>query len=362
MFKNGTEKGEHMYSRISNPNRDAFESAVAACEGAKHAVAFSSGMAASAAVLHLLESGDHIAKIDDMYSATKIYIQDDLPRVGITSTSFSDMTDLQAAITPKTKLVWLESPTNPMLKVTDIAAVSKTAKENGCMLVVDNTFMSPALQRPIGLGADMSLNSVSKYINGHSDVVMGVVTTDDGEIAGKLRYRQMQMGAAPSPFDCSQASRGLRTLALRMDAHCRNGAAVANFLEGHAGVRRVIYPGLKSHPQHLLSAKQASGFGGMVTFYVHGGMGAARAFLRACRLAVPAVSLGGVETLVEHPASMTHAGLSQADREAVGISDELIRLSVGIEHRGDIVADLAQALGKAKGAMKNGTGKMNGGS
>lgn len=335
------------YSRTGNPTRGAFERAIAACEKGKHAVAYSSGMAATTAAVHLLKQGDHVISIDDVYGGTQRYFRQTVhPTYGI-DFDFVDMSDLakiEAAIRPQTKMLWLESPTNPTLKVTDIAAVSAVAKKHNLIVVVDNTFMSPYFQNPLTLGADVVVHSITKYINGHSDVVMGVVITNDDDIYTKLKFIQNGIGAVPSPFDSYLALRGLKTLHVRMAAHAKNAQAVAEYLEAHPAVEKVYYPGLPSHPQHAIAKKQASGFGGMITFYVKGGLEKARAFLETVEVFTLAESLGAVESLAESPAIMTHASVPKEHRELLGISDNLIRLSVGIEGLPDIIADLERAL------------------
>lgn len=335
------------YSRTGNPTRGAFERAIAACEKGKHAVAYSSGMAATTAAVHLLKQGDHVISIDDVYGGTQRYFRQTVhPTYGI-DFDFVDMSDLakiEAAIRPNTKMLWLESPTNPTLKVTDIAAVSAVAKKHNLIVVVDNTFMSPYFQNPLTLGADVVVHSITKYINGHSDVVMGVVITNDDDIYTKLKFIQNGIGAVPSPFDSYLALRGLKTLHVRMAAHAKNAQAVAEYLEAHPAVEKVYYPGLPSHPQHAIAKKQASGFGGMITFYVKGGLEKARAFLETVEVFTLAESLGAVESLAESPAIMTHASVPKEVRAQLGISDNLIRLSVGIEGLPDIIADLERAL------------------
>lgn len=335
------------YSRTGNPTRGAFERAIAACENGKFAAAYSSGMAATTAVIHLLKQGDHVISIDDVYGGSQRYFRQTVnPTYGI-EFDFVDMSEpskIEQFIRPTTKLVWLESPTNPTLKVTDIAAVAAVAKKHNLLVAVDNTFMSPYFQNPLDLGADIVVHSITKYINGHSDVVMGVVITNDEDIYTKLKFVQNGIGAVPSPFDAYMALRGLKTLHVRMAAHAKNAQAVAEFLEAHPAVEKVYYPGLPSHPQHTIAKKQASGFGGMVTFYIRGGLEKARAFLETVEVFTLAESLGAVESLAESPAIMTHASVPKEIRQQLGISDNLIRLSVGIEGLPDIIADLDKAL------------------
>ncbi|CEG38197.1 cystathionine gamma-lyase [Plasmopara halstedii] len=315
------------YSRTGNPTRGALERALAACEKGRYAVCYSSGMAATTAVMHLLKHGDHVLCIDDVYG------------------DMGDLNEVEKLVrVGKTKLIWIETPTNPTLKITDIQAVAKFAKSHNLLLVVDNTFMSPYFQNPLTLGADIVMHSITKYINGHSDVVGGVVITNSEDINTKLRFIQNGIGAVPSPFDCYMALRGLKTLHLRMATHAKNAQAVAEYLEKHPAVEKVCYPGLKSHPQHEIAKKQASGFSGMVTFYIRGGIEKARSFLENLQVFTLAESLGAVESLAESPAIMTHASVPEEVRKEIGISDSLIRLSVGIEGLPDIIADLDRAL------------------
>nr|CCA22287.1 unnamed protein product [Albugo laibachii Nc14] len=344
-FGNGWE-----YSRTGNPTRGSFERAIAATERGQFAVAFSSGMAATTAIVHLLKQGDHVLCIDDVYGGTQRYFRKTAaPTYGM-SFDFLDMSDpsaLESRITEKTKMIWVESPTNPTLKITDIQAVAGISKKHKLLLVVDNTFMSPYFQNPLDLGADIVVHSITKYINGHSDVVMGVVITNDPDVNAEIRFIQNGIGAVPSPFDSYLALRGLKTLHVRMEAHAKNAQLVAEFLESHRNVDRVYYPGLASHPQHEIAKKQASGFGGMITFYIKGGIQHARIFLENLKIFTLAESLGAVESLAESPVIMTHASVPLEQRQLVGISDTLIRLSVGIEHEADIVQDLRQALDAA---------------
>ena len=342
--------GEHQgyeYSRSQNPTREALEECVAALEGCEHGIAFASGCAATDAVMHLLDAGDRIVCGDDVYGGTYRLFSKVFARVGLTF----DFVDLTVAenLKPETfagaKLVWLETPTNPMLKVINIAAVARYAHAAGAILAVDNTFMTPYFQRPLELGADIVVHSVTKYLNGHSDVVGGVAVTADSGLAERLRFIQNGVGAVPSPNDCFLVLRGLKTLHLRMARHQENAAALAEHLERHPAVEKVIYPGLASHPQHELAASQASGFGGMISFVIKGGLDAARVALERFEVFALAESLGGVESLVEHPAIMTHASVEPHLRAALGIDDGLIRLSVGVEELDDLRADLDQALG-----------------
>jgi len=355
------------YSRTSNPTRNAFEAAVAAAEGGTACAAFGSGLAATVAVLHATcKAGDVVVCIDDVYGGTQRYFRRVAgPQYGVEFV-FVDFTvagaleGALAAAGGRARLVWLETPTNPTLKVSDIAAAAAAAHAAGALLAVDNTFMSPVFQTPLALGADFSMSSVTKYINGHSDVVGGVVVVREPpggvptprgvlpeaspSLLARLRFYQNSMGGVPAPFDCFLALRGLKTLGLRMAAHAANAGDLAGWLEGHPAVARVLYPGLKSHPQHAVAARQTRGHSGMITLYVRGGVAAARAFLEALKLFTCAESLGAVESLAESPAVMTHASVPPATRAALGISDDLVRLSVGIEDVEDLRADLDQAL------------------
>jgi cystathionine gamma-lyase len=303
-------------------------------------------MGAETTILALLKSGDHVVASDDLYGGTYRLFDRVLSRFGI-SFDFVDAVDVanvEAAIGPSTRMIWIESPTNPLLKIVDIPKVAALAHDAGAMLVVDNTFASPYFQRPLILGADVVVYSATKYLGGHSDLVMGTVTVRDEELYERLKYHQNAIGAVPGPMDSWLLLRGLKTLALRMDRHERNALAVARFLEGRQGMKRVIYPGLPSHPQHDLAGRQMTGFGGIVTVEVEGGIEAARTFMRSLRLFALAESLGGVESLADHPGIMTHASLPPDLREAAGITDGLIRLSIGIEDEADLLADLTQAL------------------
>jgi cystathionine gamma-lyase len=334
------------YSRTRNPTRDALEGCLAALEGGRHALAFASGLAATDAVLHLLSAGDHVVHSDDVYGGT-FRIFDKVHRRHGLRFDAVDMTDpanIERALRPETKLVWIETPTNPMLKLADLAAVAKLARSRGARTVVDNTFATPFFQRPLSLGIDVVVHSTTKYLNGHSDVVGGAAVMDDPDLHARLAFLQNAVGGVPSPMDSFLVLRGLKTLGVRMERHAANALAVARFLEGRPEVERVVYPGLPSHPQHALAKRQMSGFGGMVTFVLRGGLPAARAFLRALRIFACAESLGGVESLIEHPAIMTHASVPPATRAALGISDGLIRASVGIEHVDDLVDDLRRGL------------------
>ena len=337
------------YTRSGNPTRSAYESCIADLEGARFGFAFASGCAATATVMHLVKAGEHVVASDDLYAGTPRLFDQVLAGQGLQFTylDLSDPSALAAAMRPETRLVWIETPTNPLLKLVDIQAVAGIARERGAWLVVDNTFMSPYFQRPLALGADIVVHSTTKYVNGHSELVGGALITDDEALAEKLAFLSNAVGSVQSAFDAYLCLRSLKTLALRMQAHERNALAVAQFLQGHAKVEKVIYPGLPSHPQHALAARQMSGFGGMLTFCIRGGLAAATRLLERVELFALAESLGGVESLIEHPAIMTHASMPPERRASLGIGDGLIRLSVGIEAEADILADLEQALAAA---------------
>lgn len=344
--------GEHQgfeYSRTHNPTRFAYERCVASLEGGTRGFAFASGMAASSTVIELLDAGSHVVAMDDIYGGSFRLFERVRRRTAGLDFSFVDLTDLaafEASITSKTKMVWIETPTNPMLKIVDIAAVAAIAKRHGLIVVVDNTFASPMLQRPLELGADLVLHSATKYLNGHSDMVGGmVVVGDNAELAEQMAFLQNSVGGVQGPFDSFLALRGLKTLPLRMKAHCASALALAQWLEKHPAVEKVIYPGLPSHPQHELAGKQMAGYGGIVSIVLKGGFEAAKRFCEKTELFTLAESLGGVESLVNHPAVMTHASIPVARREQLGISDALVRLSVGVEELGDLQVDLERALG-----------------
>ncbi|CRX68361.1 MULTISPECIES: cystathionine gamma-synthase [Stenotrophomonas maltophilia group] len=343
--------GEHQgfeYSRTHNPTRFAYERCVASLEGGTRGFAFASGMAASSTVIELLDAGSHVVAMDDIYGGSFRLFERVRRRTAGLDFSFVDLTDLaafEASITSKTKMVWIETPTNPMLKIVDIAAVAAIAKRHGLIVVVDNTFASPMLQRPLELGADLVLHSATKYLNGHSDMVGGmVVVGDNAPLAEQMAFLQNSVGGVQGPFDSFLALRGLKTLPLRMKAHCANAMALAQWLEKHPAVEKVIYPGLPSHPQHELASKQMAGYGGIVSIVLKGGFEAAKRFCEKTELFTLAESLGGVESLVNHPAVMTHASIPVARREQLGISDALVRLSVGVEELGDLQVDLERAL------------------
>lgn len=342
----GVHKGWE-YSRTHNPTRKAYENCMASLENGKFGFAFASGCAATTTVLHLLKNSDHVIAMDDMYGGTFRLFDKVLKPMGL-NFSFVDLTNIsefEKAIKPSTKMVWLETPTNPTLKLADIEAISKLSKSKGILVVVDNTFMSPYFQKPLDLGADIVVHSATKYIGGHSDVVGGIAVTSSNDIAQKLAFLSNSMGAIQGPFDSFLALRSLKTLPIRMKAHQENALKVAQFLESHPKVARVIYPGLPSHPQFQLAKKQMSGFSGMITFYIKGGLSEAREFLEKVKIFSLAESLGGVESLVEHPAIMTHASVPVEKRKELGIDDSLIRLSIGIEDIEDLLKDLKEALG-----------------
>lgn len=341
--------GEHRgyeYSRTGNPTRTALEGCVAALAGGAHGLAFASGCAATSTLMQLLAPGDHVICGDDVYGGTHRLFDAIYAKMGL-EFDFVDLTDPDAvtrAARPTTRFVWLESPTNPMLKMADIAAIAERTHAMGAKLVVDNTFMSPALQSPLALGADIELHSTTKYLNGHSDVIGGVIITSHDDIHERLAYLQNAVGAVPGPMDCFLTLRGLKTLHVRMQRHCENAETIARHLEAHPAIERVLYPGLESHPQHELAKRQMSGFGGMISVVVRGGLAGAAKLLENTRIFCLAESLGGVESLIEHPAIMTHAAVPEAHRAALGIDDGLVRLSVGIEDINDLLADLDQAL------------------
>lgn len=345
----GVHKGWE-YSRTHNPTRKAYENCIANLESGKFGFAFASGCAATTTVLHLLKQGDHVVAFDDMYGGTFRLFDKVLRHDGyeFTFTDLTQVENFEKAIQPNTKMVWLETPTNPTLKLTDIAAICKIAKQKNILVAVDNTFMSPYFQRPLELGADIVVHSATKYIGGHSDVVGGVAVTNDLKIAERLGFLSNSIGAVQGAFDSFLALRSLKTLPIRMKAHAENAMKVAEYLEAHPAVEKVIYPGLKSHPQHELAKQQMHGFGGMITFFVKGGLEASKKFLESVQVFALAESLGGVESLIEHPAIMTHASVPAEQRKALGIDDSLIRLSVGIEDVGDLLADLEQAFAQVK--------------
>jgi cystathionine gamma-synthase len=342
-------RGGFEYARTGNPTRFALEAALAAVEDGSFGRAFSSGMAASDCVLRaVLRPGDHVVIPDDAYGGTFRLIDKVFAQWGVqhTPVALSDLDAVQAAVTPQTRLIWVETPTNPLLSIADIAGIAEIARgeyaKNSVKLLVDNTFASPALQQPLTLGADIVLHSTTKYIGGHSDVVGGALVTNDEELDAAFGFLQNGAGAVPGPFDAYLTMRGLKTLVLRMQRHSENAAAVAHFLAEHPSVNAVLYPGLASHPGHQVAARQMHGFGGMVSVRMHGGRAAAQALCANTKVFILAESLGGVESLIEHPGAMTHASTAGSQLE---VPEDLVRLSVGIEDVADLIADLEQALG-----------------
>ena len=337
------------YSRTGNPTRAALEKALAAIENGKHGLCFASGTAATSTILSSLSAGDEVVAGDDLYGGTIRLFNRVFTNFNIKFTYVDgrDPKNFEAAITNKTKLIWIETPTNPMLRLCDIQAISKMAKSKNIILCVDNTFASPYLQKPLDLGADIVAHSTTKYLGGHSDVVGGAIVLNSDELHQKLKFFQNAVGGTPSPFDSWLVLRGVKTLAIRMKKHTENAQKIAEFLEKDKTVQEVYYPGLKSHPQHDLAKKQMSGFGGMVSFRVNGGKEVAKKIVESTKLFALAESLGGVESLINFPVIMTHAGVPKEHREKLGITDDLIRLSVGIEDIDDLINDLKQALSLA---------------
>ncbi|MCM0606430.1 MAG: cystathionine gamma-synthase [Xanthomonadaceae bacterium] len=334
------------YSRTDNPTRTAYQALVAALEGGKYGLAFASGLATTNTILQSLKKGDHVLVCDDVYGGTFRLFDKVWTRTGI-EFSFVDFTDLkkfEAGFKSNTKMVWIETPTNPMLKIIDIKSCAEFSKKKGATVVVDNTFMSPYFQKPLTLGADIVVHSVTKYMNGHSDVVGGVAITSDDAIYKELKFLQNASGAVPAPQDCFLVMRGIKTLHVRMERHAQSAMEIARYLEKHPKIDRVIYPGLESHPGHAIAKKQMSGFGGMITFFLKGDLAKSKKFLESVKIFALAESLGGVESLIEHPAIMTHASVPAETRKVLGIHDNLIRISVGIEDIADLKADLEQAL------------------
>jgi cystathionine gamma-lyase len=335
------------YSRSQNPTRFAYERCVADLEGGARGFAFASGLAATATLLDLLDTGSHVIAGDDLYGGSFRLFERVRRRSAGLEFTFTDLASpgaLERALRPNTRLIWVETPTNPMLKLVDLATVAAFARAHGLVAIADNTFASPYLQRPIEHGFDAVMHSATKYLNGHSDIISGIVVTRDAELGERLAFLQNAVGAVPSPFDSFLALRGLKTLHVRMERHCSNALHLAQWLERHSAVERVMYPGLPSHPQHDLAKRQMSAFGGMISLELKGGLSASRRFLESCRVFTLAESLGGVESLIEHPAIMTHASVPPEQRAALGIADGLVRLSVGIEDIDDLKADLAHAF------------------
>ena len=344
----GVHKG-YEYSRTQNPTRMAYERCIADLESGSHGFAFASGMAATGTILELVDSGSNIVAMDDLYGGTRRLFSGVRERSAGVRFSYVDLSDLdaaEAALQDDTAMVWIESPTNPLLKLVDLKAISALAKKSGALVVVDNTFATPCLQRPLEMGADIVMHSATKFINGHSDMVGGIVVTGQEHLAKRLAYLQNSIGAVAGPFDSFLALRGVKTLDVRMERHCASAMRIAEWLEQDERVESVLYPGLPSHPQHALAKQQMPGFGGIVTFFIKGDLDNARVFLERCQVFALAESLGGVESLVDHPAIMTHASVPTEERAKLGISDTLIRLSVGIEAVDDLIADLDQALSK----------------
>ena len=344
----GVNKG-YDYARTKNPTRMAFERCIADLEGGRAAFAFASGLAAISTSLECLDQGSHVISVDDLYGGSRRLFERVRKRSMGIEVSYLDLSDpdaIEAEIRPNTRLVWVETPTNPLLKLVDLERVAAIAKKRGIWAAADNTFASPYVQRPLEHGFDLVVHSTTKYLNGHSDMVGGVaVVADNAELGERLKFLQNAVGAIQGPFDSFLALRGLKTLALRMERHCTSGLKVAAWLERHPKVRRVFYPGLASHPQHALAKKQMHAFGGMISAELEGTLDDARRFLERCQLFALAESLGGVESLIEHPALMTHGSVPVDVRAALGISDTLVRLSVGIEDPDDLIADLDAALG-----------------
>lgn len=344
----GRHKG-YEYSRTRNPTREAYEQCIADLESGARGFAFASGMAATATILELVPAGSHVIAMDDLYGGTRRLFEGVRKASAGLEFSFVDLTDLaalRAAIRDETRLLWIESPSNPLLKIADLESVAALAHEHGILVAADNTFATPYSQRPLEFGCDIVMHSATKFINGHSDIVGGIAVTADAALGERLGYLQNSIGAIAGPFDSFLALRGVKTLAVRMQRHCENAARLAGWLEGDARIERVLYPGLPSHPQHELAKRQMQGFGGIVTVFVKGDLETARRFLERCRVFTLAESLGGVESLVDHPAIMTHASVPAERRAELGISDQLVRLSVGIEDADDLIADLDQALGR----------------
>jgi cystathionine gamma-lyase len=342
----GQHKG-YEYSRTANPTRTALEECVASLEGGDYGLAFASGLAATVATMSLLSPGDHVVAGDDLYGGTYRLFDKVLAHTGGLEFTYTDTTDPEAVekvLRPETKLLWIETPTNPLLTLSDIALLSEMARERGAVVAVDNTFASPYFQRPLSLGADIVVHSTTKYMGGHSDVIGGAVVTSNPDFYERMKFYQNAAGGVPGPFDSWIVLRGLKTLAVRMRQHEENALAVAEFLQGHPEVETVSYPGLPNHPQHELAKRQMSGFSGMVSFTLKGGAEAAYAAVQKTEVFHFAESLGGVESLITHPATMTHAAIPREQREARGVTDGLMRLSVGIEDKEDLIADLDHAI------------------
>jgi len=343
----GVNKG-YEYARGKNPTREAFEACIADLEGGVQGFGFASGMAATSTALELLDAGAHIVTGDDLYGGSwRLFERVRRRSMGLdfSYVDLSDLASVEAAITPKSRMLWVETPTNPMMKIADIAALAKIARAHDLLLVVDNTFATPFCQQPLALGADIVMHSATKYLNGHSDIIGGVLVAGNAEVAKEIKFLQNSVGGVMGPFDAFLANRGLKTLGLRMKAHCESALEIARWLETRTGVARVIYPGLISHPQHELASRQMRGYGGMVSVVIDGDLERTKRVLERVQVFTLAESLGGVESLVNHPAIMTHASVPKDVRDAGGVTDNLIRLSVGVEDVADLIADLDQALG-----------------
>lgn len=347
-FKGFDQPGEFDYTRSGNPTRKALEQCLAALEGGTAGFVFSTGMAATATMLAHFSAGDHLIVHDDLYGGTYRLISSVITEKGI-DVDFVNLRDIdavEAAVRPTTKGIWIETPTNPLMNIVDLRTIAQFAKARGILTMCDNTFLSPYFQRPLELGIDVVMHSTTKYINGHSDVVGGALITKDPEIAERIGFLQNATGSAQAPFECFLVLRGVKTLAVRMEAHNANALAIARYLEAHPKIAQVLHPGLASHPQHELAVSQTTGFGGTFSFRIKGGQAEAKAFLEALELFILAESLGGVESLIEQPYTMTHVSMPEDVRRSIGITEDLIRVSVGIEHIDDLIADLDQALAK----------------
>ncbi|MHC4696154.1 MAG: trans-sulfuration enzyme family protein [Planctomycetota bacterium] len=346
----GKDKGFD-YTRSSNPTRQVLEEQLAAIEGGKYGVCFASGMATVDSCLKLLKAGDHVVCSDDVYGGVSRHFNNVLTRYNLSFTyvDTSNPGKVREAIRPQTKLLWVETPTNPLLKVTDLEAMGKLAREHGLLFGVDSTFATPVFLRPLEFGADMVVHSTTKYLSGHNQLIGGIVITNRDDIFEEMKFIQKTIGAVPSPFDCWLTMLGVKTLHLRMKRHAASAQVVAEFLEAHPKVERVTYPGLPSHPQHAVAKAQMDGYSGMISFELVGGISAGRTVMNSVKLCALAESLGAVETMITHPATMTHADVPEEDRHARGLTDGLVRISVGIEDVEDIVADLREALEKAEG-------------
>ena len=343
----GKDKG-YDYTRASNPTREILENNLASLDGGKYGICFSSGMAAVDSVMKLLKAGDHVICSDDVYGGVSRMYNNLIVNYNISFSyvNSSDPQKVENAILDNTRLIWIETPTNPLLKVTDLDAVGKIAKKHGILYGVDSTFSTPALLRPLEYGADITMHSTTKYLSGHNQIIGGVLITNNDELNEKFKFIQKSVGAVPSPFDCWLTLLGIKTLAVRMQRHCENAQDIAQFLEGHPKVERVTYPGLSSHPQHHIAKEQMDAYSGMISMELKGGIAAGIALMNSLKLCSLAESLGAVETMITHPATMTHADVPKDERLARGLTDGLVRLSVGIEDEDDIIADLNQALNK----------------